>query len=366
MREPLANGSVERVLSDLSDLSAYAAFSFDAVYAFIIAINQLLHAGVAADAIRGQVLLEEMRRTSFTGVSGEARSIEPRGRQQKGQSLVLSALAQVSFDENGDRLSAYQLWNMKTGTTPQGQPAVEAVVAASFSASTLNFTFIDGLVWMDGSQASQPPPELYSCDPGFYKDLSSKCMECPRGQSCFGGPQAPSLPCPRGTFANSTGNTACLPCLRGTAARDVGSVECTPCQPGFEAPLEGMETCTRCELGFYRTRSRSTVVQLRRMNVSVPKVPSCARMVAAHAAAHPALRDSTAQLARKSLSNGVASGRSFLALGSVTSWCSAAEIRKSAHRGHLASARPAGRDWPATTARKSISQQKAGVSLAAR
>ena len=72
MREPLANGSVERVLSDLSDLSAYAAFAFDAVYAFIIAINRLLHAGVAADAIRGEVLLREMRRTSFTGVSGEA------------------------------------------------------------------------------------------------------------------------------------------------------------------------------------------------------------------------------------------------------------------------------------------------------
>ena len=72
MREPLANGSVERVLSDLSDLSAYAAFAFDAVYAFIIAINRLLHAGVTADAIRGEVLLREMRRTSFTGVSGEA------------------------------------------------------------------------------------------------------------------------------------------------------------------------------------------------------------------------------------------------------------------------------------------------------
>ncbi|CAE7316290.1 GRM1 [Symbiodinium sp. CCMP2456] len=229
MREPLANGSVERVLSDLSDLSAYAAFAFDAVYTFIIAINRLLHAGVAADAIRGQVLLQEMRRTSFTGVSGE-----------------------VSFDENGDRLCAYQLWNMKATQTPQGQSAVEAAVAASFSASTLNFSFIDGLVWMDGSQASQPPPELYSCDPGFYKDISStQCMECPRGQICLGGPQAPSLACPRGTFANSTGLTACLPCPRGTAARDVGSVECTPCQPGFEAPREGMEACTRCEPGSY-------------------------------------------------------------------------------------------------------------------
>ena len=148
---------------------------------------------------------------------------------------------------------------MKATKTPQGQDAIEAAVAASFSASTLNFTFIDGLVWMDGSQALRPPPELYSCDPGFYQDLSSaRCEECPRGQSCEGGPQARSLACPRGSFANSTAMTACLPCPTGTAARDVGSVECTPCQPGFEAPTEGMEACTRCEPGSYMPSVQGT------------------------------------------------------------------------------------------------------------
>ena len=124
MREPLANGSVEGVLTDTStwgtSLSAYAAFSFDALYAFIIAINQLLNAGVPTDAIQGHVLLEEMRKTSFTGVSGEAtressllgltvhRSHGPKG-------LAFAVFARSSGSLRFDGLSRLASMRMATG-----------------------------------------------------------------------------------------------------------------------------------------------------------------------------------------------------------------------------------------------------------
>ena len=220
MKRPLANGSVEALLSQ-SAVSAYAAFAFDAFYAFIIAINQLLHAGTPVIAIHGELLKDEMFKTSFTGVSGE-----------------------VSFDGNGDRLAAYELWNVQI--TDRVSSKAEAVVAASFSASTLAFTFYRDLVWMDGSNQSQPPPQLYSCDPGFYKEEQSRqCKLCLKGKMCQGGASAPAIRCPRGSFANDTGQTMCQLCAAGRSARDVGSVECAPCLPGYEAPEEGMEACTR-------------------------------------------------------------------------------------------------------------------------
>ena len=231
MRQPLVNGSVERAVAN-ADIGAYSAFAFDAFYAFVIAINQLLHAGVPGSMIRGRILLEELRKTSFTGVSGP-----------------------VSFDENGDRLAAYELWNIQS----TGASAPRAVVAATFSASTQDFTLQADIVWMDGSNRSTPPPELYSCGAGFYKEeLSRQCKLCPRGMMCSGGVNAPFMACPKGTYASSTGQSNCSLCAEGSSARDVGSVECSPCLPGYEAPREGMEACKRCALGRYMPSHQGT------------------------------------------------------------------------------------------------------------
>eukprot|EP00434_Breviolum_minutum_P032628 symbB.v1.2.028858.t1/scaffold3096.1/size63706/2 len=203
-----------------SNLSPFDAFNFDAVYTFIVAINRLL---AASDpfAIKGQSLLEEMRRVRFTGVSGE-----------------------VSFNENGDRFGTYELMNILSDGS--------AIAIASFNSFTSTFTFQAQPTWMDGSLRSLPPPELYSCDPGFYREqTSTQCRKCLKGTMCLGGPMAPYKPCPRGTFASEIGMSNCTPCPKGSFALDAGSVECTPCPPGTEGPLEGMETCTRCSSGFY-------------------------------------------------------------------------------------------------------------------
>lgn len=201
-------------------MSPSEAFNFDAVYTFIVAINRLL---AASDpfAIKGQSLLEEMRRVRFTGVSGE-----------------------VSFNENGDRFGTYELMNILSDGS--------AIAIASFNSLTSTFTFQAQPIWMDGSLRSLPPPELYSCDPGFYREqTSTQCRKCLKGTMCLGGPMAPYKSCPRGTFASEIGMSNCTPCPKGSFALDAGSVECTPCPPGTEGPLEGMETCTRCSSGFY-------------------------------------------------------------------------------------------------------------------
>ena len=126
----------------------------------------------------------------------------------------------MTFDENGDRLVAYEPLNM--------QADGEAVVAAFFSPSSSD-SFQRDLVWMDGSRRSSPPPHLYSCDPGLYKDeLSGQCRLCQRGKMCLGGPVAQAVSCPL---------QMALARQIASFASDIGSVECTPCQPGFEAPV---------------------------------------------------------------------------------------------------------------------------------
>ncbi|CAE7395361.1 Grm2, partial [Symbiodinium sp. CCMP2592] len=164
--------------------------NFDSVYAYFIAINNLLHSGVDASEVRGRALLDEMSRLGFNGVSGD-----------------------MSFDRNGDRLGAFEFLNV------QSDGNIASV--ASFSAKTLNFTVTAPLTWMDGSVGYFPPPDMYSCDPGFYQEEQTRqCKICPQGNFCEGGLTAPLMPCPRGTFAPDVGMTNCTACPNGSFALD--------------------------------------------------------------------------------------------------------------------------------------------------
>ena len=195
-------------------------------YAFFIAINRLLFKGVAEPDIRGQVLLQELRETSFLGITGE-----------------------VSFDEFGDRVGTFELQNLQKDPNSQ---LLQTVVVGLFSTSTGHFSFSRNPVWMDGSAGIKPPQELSTCIPGYYEEEQTRhCRVCPKGMMCTGGASAGFEACPRGTFANMSGMLNCTPCPEGHFARDVGSVECSPCVPGMEAPHMGMEECTKCKPGRY-------------------------------------------------------------------------------------------------------------------
>ncbi|CAE7030005.1 GRM6 [Symbiodinium natans] len=227
MKRPLSDELVRDTMSRLQEANSWAALTFDAVYSFLIAINQLLQRGVPEHEIQGPVLLEELRKLTFEGASGS-----------------------IAYNEDGDRMGFFEMMNVQPGSGSN-----QAVGAAIFSATTRGFTFTSDLVWMDGSTGDFPPARLSSCGPGFYKDESRQCRICPRGSRCSGESLAV---CPRGTFANSTGMSNCTQCPPGHFARDVGSFECSPCLPGYEAPEMGLETCIRCEPGSYMPSARGT------------------------------------------------------------------------------------------------------------
>lgn len=212
-------------------ISSYAAFAFDAYYAFLIAINSLLHQGNSASSIKGDLLLQTLLRTSFTGVSGD-----------------------VSFDENtGDRMLSYELWNLQSSSS-----SLAARVVAEFSSALGNFTFRDGeeVTWMGGSKGKLPPASLSECNPGFfYSRMTRRCMPCQKGQYCQNN--AIYL-CERGNFSKESASVECTPCTPGSHAPERGLVECIPCSPGFVANSSGFQQCDRCVTGKYMNASGGT------------------------------------------------------------------------------------------------------------
>eukprot|EP00439_Symbiodinium_sp_Y106_P023600 s2265_g2.t2 len=215
---------------DTSLLKTSESFLFDAGYTFILAINSLLNKGNSLTDIKGELLLNEVRATVFTGITGD-----------------------VSFNDNGDRLASYQLLNIQQGS---GGNVEIKVGLFSATAGTLNLT--EDPYWMDGLRGARPPDALVKCSPGFYQEeISKQCYPCPRGMYCLGG-DATFSRCPRGTFANETGMSNCTDCDVGRFAAKVGSAECDECLPGTYADVTGREVCMKCLRGTYAPLSEAT------------------------------------------------------------------------------------------------------------
>jgi len=231
MRMPLDNASIQRLLTPPVEISTYAAFAFDAYYAFLIAINSLLHQGEDASSIKGDLLLQTLLRTNFTGVSGDVR-----------------------FDEKtGDRILSYELWNLQSSSS-----TLHARVVAEFSSALGTFTFRDGeeVTWIGGSKGKLPPFSLSECNPGFfYSRMTRRCMPCQKGQYCKNNT---IYLCERGHFAKESASDKCTPCAPGSHAPDVGMVECIDCIPGFYANNSGSEQCDKCDTGKYMNASGGT------------------------------------------------------------------------------------------------------------
>lgn len=226
MKAPLNNTLVEEVLrrttsEGSSMISTYGAFAFDAYYAFLFAINALLHQGLSPSAIRGELLLHQLSQTNFTGVSGE-----------------------VSFDENLDRMSSYELWNVQVASL---SPRVVAEFA--LATGTFRFRADEDLTWMDGSRGRILPYGLTVCNPGtFFSNHTRQCVPCPVGRACQDGQMQP---CPRGHYAQNQSSTSCSPCPPGSIAADIAASECRLCSPGFVANRSGLDSCERCPVGKY-------------------------------------------------------------------------------------------------------------------
>eukprot|EP00930_Biecheleria_cincta_P025921 TRINITY_DN18371_c0_g3_i1.p1 TRINITY_DN18371_c0_g3~~TRINITY_DN18371_c0_g3_i1.p1 ORF type:complete len:1350 (+),score=150.42 TRINITY_DN18371_c0_g3_i1:569-4051(+) len=225
MRVALDAGKAQKLddsfFTDTKSLKLEDPFIFDAAFTFVIAANSLLNRGKRLSEIGGEVLLEEVYKTSFEGISGN-----------------------VSFNEAGDRLASYELLNM--------QPGLSLVVAGLFSTITKQITFVGSqpLYWMDGVATPQAPHALVHCGPGFFQEnLTGQCLPCQKGYFCLGGESAIHTLCGKGTFANATGSSTCQPCSPGRYAGELGGFDCTLCEPGRFASDKGQSTCADCPRG---------------------------------------------------------------------------------------------------------------------
>ncbi|CAK9038961.1 unnamed protein product [Durusdinium trenchii] len=207
--------------------AAYSSFLFDAIFTFVMAINTLLNDGVPASEIKGEILLAQVKRTNFEGISGH-----------------------VSFDQNGNRQTAYQLLYWPPASNASNATGRAWTLAGAFDAGTNELDITSHLYWMTGQYSATAPAVFTACSPGFYKDQVNQCIPCEVGFFC-GADHASKEPCPRGFFSNVTGLTSCLPCDAGSFAEDVGSIGCASCLPGFYAE-QGQESCKKCAQGTYQ------------------------------------------------------------------------------------------------------------------
>eukprot|EP00439_Symbiodinium_sp_Y106_P025073 s1659_g3.t1 len=265
MKVPIASATVPAIAdSDFTGmvLPSYGTFFFDALYTLAVGCNRLLsqgnaiadlkgepflqNAGLGAGFGLGELLLNELRATTFTGISGT-----------------------IGFNENGDRLASYELLVNEPVTDGTTNPT-HLVVGAVFDASTGELTVSQDVYWMDGQRGAMPPAELTNCDPGFYKEPASRqCKPCPLGFYCWGGTE-PNRQCARGAFANVTGMTLvcsdgfstrvnCTLCPFGSFAAEVGSASCSACLSGFYSDELGLEACKKCPKGTYMVNTGASV-----------------------------------------------------------------------------------------------------------
>eukprot|EP00403_Amphidinium_massartii_P034209 CAMPEP_0178457216 /NCGR_PEP_ID=MMETSP0689_2-20121128/46901_1 /TAXON_ID=160604 /ORGANISM="Amphidinium massartii, Strain CS-259" /LENGTH=195 /DNA_ID=CAMNT_0020083457 /DNA_START=41 /DNA_END=625 /DNA_ORIENTATION=- len=133
-------------------------FVIDAAYTFVVAINNLLNAGIPGSEIAGTKLLQEVQNTSFTGVSGP-----------------------VSYDQEGaDRVGDFELFNLQDG----GYGIVDSAGSELFTFQTAN----DAITWAGGVLGASAPDELIACAPGQrWDETAGFCIYCPSNWYSSGG-----------------------------------------------------------------------------------------------------------------------------------------------------------------------------------
>eukprot|EP00931_Biecheleriopsis_adriatica_P025578 TRINITY_DN15666_c0_g1_i1.p1 TRINITY_DN15666_c0_g1~~TRINITY_DN15666_c0_g1_i1.p1 ORF type:complete len:777 (-),score=93.05 TRINITY_DN15666_c0_g1_i1:17-2302(-) len=197
-------------------------FLFDAAYTFIIAANELLRAGKQMSEIKGETLLEQVKRTQFVGISGE-----------------------VTFDEFGDRVGPYNVENYRPDTNDSGPFRFTAL--ASYDPLTSAFTWSGDVMWMDGHVGRQPSDFFLGCMPGQSLDpVLGICRECPLQTASEGGLSG-CKSCPAGSYTNVVGSSSCSLCVAGRyqVPLDHGGGPCKSC-PAGRISEQGSSSCSAC------------------------------------------------------------------------------------------------------------------------
>jgi len=202
------------------------------VSSFLIALNNLLLAGVEPQDIFGATLLDEIKRTTFEGVTG-----------------------QVSYDSNSDRKGNFDL----LAVTKEHGSALEAM--GVWSAVTDGFDLLDpsgNVQWVGDIVSNVAPPELTACELGWVQDeTTGLCAPCPQNwftPPAAAGSVAVCVACNAGTVGNEeSAATSCINCGNGTY-RGIQDANCTLCPPGTFSSTEGKSACEACPIGRFTSQ----------------------------------------------------------------------------------------------------------------
>lgn len=207
----------DSAFDDPEKLPMENSFLFDAAYTFINAANELLKAGKRMSEIRGETLLNEVKRTTFEGISGE-----------------------VAFDEQGDRVGQYTVQNYRPDMNHSN--TLKFITIATYNPHTSTFTWTADVLWMDGHVGRQASAFFSYCLPGHALDsISGICRKCPVQTSSEGG------------------SSVCKICNAGSYTKTDGSSSCSLCQAGrYHEPLDEKDPCKLCSAGKISERGSSS------------------------------------------------------------------------------------------------------------
>ena len=215
--------------------------AFDAVFAIMIAINQMIAAGTAVSDIKNKALLEEIvNKVAFQGISGSL-----------GWTNSATDWDQGSY---GERAGNFDIKLVDASTNSWKNVLLWDQVADDVTSSP---SWTGANPYLDGSFTLPPDGSLQACGVdkffGTASDGSLTCLPCPdpTWQEQPLATAAGSCVCKPGSYKDGTtsdGNPVCLTCAAGKFQDAPGSTGCLDCDVG-KYSLGSTATCSRCAKG---------------------------------------------------------------------------------------------------------------------
>jgi len=266
---PLTEDSFKDPLPD--NVASFVPLLFDALYTYVHAINDLLNAGVAAKDIHGPVLMEQMWKTDFEGISGKVAFDVEGDRDIFAEEFYNCRPPAPSDGIGGCTLDYMGLFIFKGGLNEEGlfqpdggevgDPMTDMVWVTGLVGPTLPLSLLTceaGTSWNTGEG------RCIQCSIGSFSeggDINTQCRSCQPGSTSSGDSQS-CVPCPGGTYTSLDAGNNCTLCPSGSFALSPGSSACELCPVGRYATEAGALLCTSCGQSMQSKEAFTTMQKL--------------------------------------------------------------------------------------------------------
>ncbi|KAK3256011.1 hypothetical protein CYMTET_34834, partial [Cymbomonas tetramitiformis] len=232
---------------DLSDVSGYVAYSYDAVYTVAYALHELIEIqGIPEEELSGAEIFSAMKNVRFNGVTGMVSFDQETGDRTEGVEYIL-------LNSDGYKNNPIGVWNSYTGISVCPETGANAMVSVDCAF---------GQVWSTGEN-SAPRGRILTCEAGYYyAEDRDTCVACPDGFFAATTGATSCTPCPPGTFDDTPGvpSVGCSRCSPGEFNPEFNmssSTGCHPCSPGTYQAKAMQTSCLACPASFFTQVSRS-------------------------------------------------------------------------------------------------------------